>query len=68
MALGKWLPCAGRSPKGKSCREQAKYLGVEEDDEGGGAPLLVPVCEDHTHGYDRLREITAADTERFGRM
>lgn len=69
MALRKWLPCAGIvSRNGKACREHAKYLGVEEDDDGDGKPLYVPVCEEHTRGYDRLIEVTDADIDRYGRV
>lgn len=70
MALKKWLPCAGQKWNGKPCREVAKFLGVEEDEEGKGKgkPLLVPVCDEHTRGYDRLREVTDEDLEKYGRM
>lgn len=69
MALKKWLPCSATDVrKRRPCREHAKYLGVEEDDDGDGKPLLVPVCGDHTDGYDRLIEVTDADIDRFGRL
>jgi hypothetical protein len=69
MGLGKWLPCSVRDRRtGKACRESAKYLGVEEDEEGKGKPLLVPLCDEHCNGYDRLLLVTEEHINRYGRF
>lgn len=66
MALKKWIRCCGgKVHSGKACRDEAKFIAIESDEEG---ELKVPVCNAHGDGYSRLLEVTPDDVEKYGKM
>lgn len=64
MALQKWVPCKDTNKYGRQCRAVAKYIAIDQTDEG--VPTTHPVCDEHANKYNRLLELSPKDVEHYG--